>query len=213
MKHFLDDGRVLVASYNDIRQFFDDYHIVGRTISDLRSAENDYMIKNLEDFDIDELNRWTTESGIETDGQIAILFADGDNIEIEFSGDGPILLGFNTANLSKYPAYDGTCYTLATLFQHCLGKTISNVLFEKSNHRMEFPAYRGIDMSADDEGIREIRLILEDGSYLKAFGGWDFYYFSHINSDGEELRVPYIELIEELNPKVKHRLFVEHKGV
>ena len=213
MKHTLEDGRILMASYDDIREFFDEYHIAGRTIRDLRSSENDYMIRNLEDFEIEKLEQWTTESAIETDGQIAILFTDGDNLEIEFSGDGPILLGFNTADLSKYPEYDGRCYRLATLFQHCIGRTITKIFFERSDRRMEFPAYCGIDMSADNEGIQEIRLILNDGSYLKAFDHIDWFDFAHMNVNGEEFRVPYTELLKELNPDIRHRLFVEHKGI
>lgn len=207
MKHKFDDGRELMASYEDISTFFRDHPIVGRTIRDIRSAENDYMIRNLEDFSIEELNGWTTESAIETDGQIAILFEDGDHMEIEYAGDGPVLLGFNTADFNKYPVYNGNCYTLQTLFRHCIGRQITAVHFEKSSHRMEFPAFCGIDMSSDDEGIREIRLELDDGTYLAFFGIYDFFDFVHRNQDGEELRVPYSDLLQELNAETLDRLF------
>ena len=213
MKYILEDGRILAASYDDIREFFDEHHIAGRTIRDLRSARNDYMIRNLYDFEIEELEHWTTESCIDTDGPIAILFTDGDNLEIEFCGDGPVLLGFNTADLSKYPEYNGECYKLATLFQHSIDRTITEVFFERSDHRMMFPMYKGIDMSADDDGVQEIRLVLDDGSCLTANGKIDWFVFAHEGVAGEEFRLPYAELLEELSPEIKHRLFVEHKGI
>jgi len=212
MKHILEDGRELVASYKDIQAFFDRNHIAGRTIRDLRSYENDYMIKNLDDFDIETLSKWTTESAIDTDGQIAIIFSDGDHMEIEFSGNGPILLGFNTADFSKYPEYNGTCYTLRTLFQHCIGRTVDSVFFEKTDRRMEFPAYCGIDMSEDDEGIQEIRLILDDESYLSFSGNIDFFRFMHQKKNGEELRVQYSELLKELSSEMMNRIFTQKEG-
>lgn len=197
MQKRLSDGRLLMAAYEDVDAFFKTHRIEGRVIADLRPACLDYIICNL--CDIEDIYNKNCQSAIETDEQICILFEDGDHMEIEIPGDGPIILGFNTANLQNYPVYDGSCYTLRTMFQHCIGKKIEKVKFEKSPYEMEFPCYCGIDMSADDDGIKEILLYLEDGSFLRASGYVDFYELEQCAANGENCMVPYKELLEELS--------------
>lgn len=207
MKYLLSDSRELMVRYDDIKEFFDKNSIIGRTITDIKSAMFDYIIQNIGD--IDNVYNLNARSAIDTDGQICLLFEDGDNFEIEFSGDGPIILGFNTADFEKYPKFDGNCYALRTLFKHCLGHKIVDIVFEKSDHRMLFPAYHGIDMSAYDEGINHIKIILDDDSYLVARGSIDYYNFEHHSKSGEEMRVPFKELLDELNEETLSLIFEE----
>ena len=201
MKHLLSDGRTLMASVEDVKSFFDDNAICGKIIKDIRPFVFDYMIQNLDE--IEEIEQEQTESAITTDGQICILFTDGSHMEIEFPGNGPMILGYNTADFSKYPQYDGTCYTLATMFRHCIGKKIIGVSVKRSNEKMVFPCYKGIDMREDDDGIKEIRLTLDDDSYLSAAGVVDFFNFSHHVSQLECATVSFRDLLNEL--KVKGR--------
>lgn len=210
MKHVLEDGRELVASYDDVQDFFDGNKIIGRVIKDIRPAALDYMIQNLSE--IDDIWNRRTECGIQTDDRICIIFSDGDSIEIEFSGDGPILLGFNTANFDQYPNPDGSCYTLHTMFQYCLGYEIMNVSFDRSDKRMIFPAYRGIDMSGDDDGIKEIRFNLRGGTSLIASGIIDYFYFEYTMDFGGSVRVPMKELLAELNTEtLKEQLLLKQE--
>ncbi len=197
MKHILDDGRCLMASYDDIQDFFSRNPIIGKTISDIRPYCLDYMLKNIAE--VEDFENKRTESAIDTDERICLIFEDGSNLEIEFSGDGPIILGFDTAKLTDYPEYDGTCYTLRTLFQYCIGREILGIHFEKSENRMMFPAYMGIDMSGDDEGIREIRFALRGGTTLIASGYLDYFRVEHVTDFGGSVTVKYSELINELN--------------
>ena len=207
MKHLFPDGRELMVRYDDIKDFFDKNRIIGRTIANIKPTAFDYIIRDIGD--IDNVYELDTESAIDTDGQICLIFEDDDNLEIEFSGDGPILLGFNTADFEKYPKANGNCYTLRTLFKHCLGHKVVDIVFERSDHRMLFPAYRGIDMSAYDEGIDDIKIVLDDGSYLLARGSIDYFNFEHHSQDGNELRVPFKELLSELTEETLSWIFDE----
>lgn len=209
MKHVLDDGRVLVAAYTDLQSFFEKNRIVGRVISDIRAAASDYMICNLDDIEIYSMGR--VECAINTDSQVCIIFQDGNSMEIEFSGDGPIVLGFNTADFSKYPVADGTCYSLRTMFQYCIGYEITNVAFDKSDKRMRFPLYRGIDMSEDDDGVKEIRIQLRGGTTLVASGNDDFFEFRHTMDFGGLVTVPLAKLINELNNETRRAIVNEEK--
>lgn len=207
MKHSLPDGRELMVRYDDIKNFFDKNRIIGRTITDIKPAAFDYIIRNIGD--IDNVYEADTESAVDTDGQICLIFEDGDDLEIEFSGDGPILLGFNTADFEKYPKPNGNCYTLRTLFKYCLGHKIVDIVFERSDHKMLFPTYCGIDTSAYDEGIDNIKIILDDGSYLLARGSIDYYNFEHHSQSGNELSIPFKELLGELNEETLSWIFDE----
>jgi hypothetical protein len=192
----LDDGRWLMASYADIRGFFERHSIVGRTISDIRPAALDYMIQNLED--LDDIETREGPCAIDTDSQICLIFGDGDHIEIEFSGDGPVILGYNTADLAHYPEFNGYCYKLSTMFHYCLGQRIVDISFVNSSRKMLFPAYKGIDMSGEDDGIKAIRFNLEDGSALIASGNVDWFSLEHRNKKGEYVTVALKDLLNEL---------------
>ena len=207
MKHILEDGRWLLASYNDIQEFFSLNNVVGKTIAEIRPYCLDYMIQNITEID-DFENNWT-ESSVDTDGKICILFEDKTNLEIEYSGEGPLLLGYNTADLNTYPVNDGSCYSLQTLFQYCIGYKIVGIHFEKSDHKMLFPAYRGIDMSADDDGINEIRFALCGGTTLMASGSGDYFSFKHFMDFGGLVYVRISDLISELNEATYEHYFGE----
>ena len=199
MKHYLLDGRILMAQYDDLRSFFETHRIVGRKIANIRPACLDYLWHYIEDWD----SAYTSDvgCGIETDGAVCLVFEDGDCCEVEFCGEGPIVLGFNTANWDKYPAYDGTVYALHTMFQRCLGHTITAVEFERSEKRMTFPCYRGLSMSEDDEGVDYIRFVLDDGTHLLMHGVVDWFCVDHCTADGENVCVPMKDLLDELNEK------------
>ena len=204
MKHILPDGRELMARYADIRKFFDQHAIVGREIADIRPSKLDYMIRNLGD--IENICDQQAECGIETAGTICIIFADGDNIEIEFCGDGPLLIGFNTADYDRYPKYDGSCYTLHTLFGHALGRKIVSDVIIRSEHHMLFSEHCGNDMCEDNEGVEEIFLCLDDGTILGAEGHFDWLTFCHFSSDSD-VYVPYRDLLAELNEQTLRKIF------
>lgn len=199
MKHKLPDGRWLMASYDDIYAFFEENKIAGKTIKDVIPFEVDYYINNMED--IEDILSLSNQSGISTDGQICLLFADDSSLEVEFSGDGPILLGYNSAKLSEYPEYDGSCYKLNTLFRHCIGRTIVGIEFQKTMDPMIFPSYMEIDMSEDDDGIKWLKFLLDDESYLLAEGNLDWFDFSHMDTFHKEKMVPFKDLIAELDLK------------
>ena len=146
MKHKLSDNRWLMASYNDISSFFEENKIVGKVIKDILPFKLDYRISNLED--IENIFSVSANSSISTDGQICLIFNDGTSLEVEFSGEGPLILGYNTADFTSYPDYDGSCYTLKTMFRHCINKTIERIDFEKTNTAMMFPCYKGINISS-----------------------------------------------------------------
>ena len=119
MKPMLDDGREPVARFSDAESFFGRNHIVGRVISDIRPAACDSMIGNLAECDLNMIygveKASRIDCAVETDSQVCILFEDGDHMEIEIPGDGPIILGFNTADFTQYPEYAA----LVTRFLPC----------------------------------------------------------------------------------------------
>ena len=204
MSYLLNDGRQLMASYQDIVRFFQENNIIGKTIVDIKARRLDYIISNLDE--IENVENMDAESAVSTDGQICIFFDNGEHLELEIPGDGPLILGYNTADFSGYPVHDGSCYTLKTLFQHCIGRRISNIVFEKSKHPMLFPAYRGIDISKDDNGIKYIKLVLDDKSVLLAEGVIDYFHFSHCDAEGNNKTVPFSSLLAELNGETKKEL-------
>lgn len=201
MKHILEDGRILLASYSDIESFFKENKIIGRVIKDIRCSALDYMVKNLNE--IENASEEFCDCEIQTDGTICLLFSDGDNLEIYFSGDGPLVLGFNTADFDNYPEPHGECYSVRSLFRYAIGYQIINVMFEKTEHRMLFPVYDGINMAGDDEGIQSIKMFLRGGTYLVASGAGDFFHFDHIMDleSGTPVSIPYRFLLAELKPE------------
>ena len=199
MKHQLPDGRWLMASYEDLYSFFQENKITGKTIRDIRPFALDYCIRNLDD--VEDILNTETQCTVGTDHQICMLFTDNTTLEVEFSGDGPIILGYNTADLSAYPQYNGSCYSLRTIFQHCIEKKIVKIVFEKTGGLMLFPCYRGIDMSEDDDGVKQLCFYLEDGSYLLAEGNLDYFGFSHKSLPQEYKTVPTGDLLRELDPR------------
>ena len=90
-------------------------------------------------------------------------------------------------------------FTLRTMFRHSLYRRIVGIHFEKSSHKMLFPCYRGINMAAEDDGIKEIRFQLDDGISLVASGSMDFFDFEHRNADGELLYIQETELRKEVH--------------
>lgn len=201
MKQLLQNGCWVMAAYEDIKCFFEEHKVIGRVIRDILPKELDYMIRNLED--IENITSYNIDSAIDTDGVICILFEDGDSMEIEVAGEGPIILGWNTADLAEYPNYDGSCYKISTMFQHCIGKQITDVIIPKTEGEIRFPCYCGIDMSEDDEGIKEIRIYLEDHTYLQASGSIDWFCLEHCMENGEPIqKVPYKEVLQELNEEI-----------
>ena len=186
-----------MASYEDLYSFFQENRIIGKTIREILPFALDYCIRNLDE--IEDILNANTQCAIGTDDQICILFTDNTTLEVEFSGDGPIILGYNTAKLSAYPQYNGSCYTLRTMFQHCIGKRIIEIVFEKTDSRMLFPCYMGIDMSGNDDGVKQLRFYLEDGSYLLAEGNIDYFDFSHKVSPQEYKAVATEALLRELD--------------
>ena len=212
MKHIMEDGMELMAAYDDLKAFFEEHRIVGRVIADIRPDCFDYMIHNLCDFTIEEVKEWSIESGITTDGYVVLLFEDGDTLAVHFCGDGPILLGFNAIKQEQLPQYDGTIYKLSTVFKHCIGRKIRQICFEKSEYKMEFDHACGIDMSMDDDGIKDISFILDDDTVLTAKGTLDFFDLEHTAGNGEDLKVPFTELLKELSEETLHEIFDDEQA-
>lgn len=208
MKQKLSDGRWIMASYKDIKEFFETNCIKGRKIIDIIPNQLDYMDYQLGA--IENVYNLNATSAISTDGQVCLVFEDGDHLEIGFCGDAPIILGFNTADFDKYPQHRGDCYTLKTLFGCSIGQTIKDIVFEKSETRMMFPVYCGIDMSEDDDGIKDIAFVLEDNTYLKASGVVDWFDFEHCEVNGQTIqKIPYKDLFDELNKETLDIIFEE----
>ena len=67
------------------------------------------------------------------------------------------------------------------------------------NSKMEFPSYCGIDMSEDDEGVRSIQWILDDGTYIEFEGSVDWFCVGHYTADGEDVYIPTADLLKEMN--------------
>ncbi len=196
MKHKMPDGRELMAAITDIEGFFREHSIVGRVIADMRPSELDYIIGNL--CDMENIYETACSCGIETDGCICIIFDDGDSMEAEFSGSGPVLLGFNTADLPRYPEPNGDIYAVRTMFGGCIGRRIVSIELEVSGSMM-FPCYRGMDMSEDDDGVYRIKFLLDDGTTLALQGWIDYFQIEHLDSNGELVYVPMKRLLDELD--------------
>lgn len=196
----LGDGRNVIASYDDLLRFFEVNQIVGRKIKEIYPLCHDYMIKDMGElypFDVD----FKVPCGIETDGFICLVFEDGEELLIEIPGEAPIILGISKS-INKRKK-DGTCYSLNTMFGACIGKTISDIRFDRTNHRMLFPIYQDIDMSNQDEGINEMRIILEDNSQLVFYGWQDFFKVDYRNEEDEVNKIRFASLVSDLNMESK----------
>ena len=215
-----ENGMELMAAYDDISDFFRRNNVIGKRIYDIRCTDTDYMIHNLSDFEEEQLLGWSIRSAVDTDGIVALLFEDGGDLEIRYNGEGPVMLGFGLRDRLEWDPYDGEQYRFSTLFQHCIGRRIAGIKFERSNRRMRFSTCRDgfdpvtgepvyIDMAADDEGVDRIGLVLEDGTRLEASGNIDWFSLVHYDSSGEECRVPCEELLKDLTPERRRRLFEE----
>ena len=194
----LGDGRTIMALYDDLCAYFENHPIQGKKLVDIRANTLDYMgLGNFCEFPEEGWTEW--RSSIHTDTQVCLIFEDGSTLEVEIPGEAPIILGYNTADIESYPPYDGTCYQLSTLFQYALGHTIVDVVFHKTQGKMLFPVWNNIDMSAEDDGIKELAFVLDNGTKLVVKGVLDYYAFSHVDENEEELKVPISQLVSDLN--------------
>ena len=178
MAHLLPDGRRLMAASSDIRAFFDDCFLTGREIADIYATRGDYGIANLDE--IVDVENARFECAVETDGEICLIFTDGQYLSIEFGGEGPVLLAFG----DTAPREETAAYPLRAVFRPVLGRRIGEVVTVADGGELLFPAYRGIDMSDESDGVCAICLRLDDGSSLFFHGSLDFFVLEHKNADG-----------------------------
>ena len=66
-------------------------------------------------------------------------------------------------------------------------------------------------MSEDDDGIKEIRFHLNDGTTLVASGSDDFFNFDYYEDYNNKIHVyvPMADLLDELSDETKRRIFDE----
>ncbi|MBQ8128742.1 MAG: hypothetical protein IJ175_00665, partial [Clostridia bacterium] len=81
-----------------------------------------------------------------------------------------------------------------------------------SEYKMEFDHACGIDMSMDDDGIKDISFILDDDTVLTAKGTLDFFDLEHTAGNGEDLKVPFTELLKELSEETLHEIFDDEQA-
>lgn len=187
----MDDGRYLMAREADILAFFERHHIVGRTITGIFPEEMDYGFSTMDDDEeLDYPASVMTFCGIQTDGITSVEFGYTEQLEIAFSGHGPVILNMVSADRASNPKISCDLYSLNTLFHNCRQKKITDVIVDHDHERMLFPCYKGIDMSQEDKGVRRIRLVLEDGSSLAFSGSIDWGVAEYLDPDGEVAEVP-----------------------
>ncbi len=197
MRYQLDTDKYVMMSCQDVHWFFSTYKIEQRRIADIRPTSLDYMIRNLDE--VDDPFGGSYQCSISTDGTIAVLFEDGDLLEIEKVGESAIVLGFNSLRISDLPAYTGHIYKLSTMFHGCVGKLISAVEFETAMGVPLFPRYRDIDFSHENNHVTSIKLRLEDGTCLD-FSGWlDFYELDYVDPDGKPMEISGVDLLSDLS--------------
>ena len=112
------------------------------------------------------MNVAVTDSSIVTDGFVCLKLDDGHSVEINFSGEGPAVLGYDSYEPIESPM-PGYYYRLSTMLAGCLGKRIVGIVFGFTDKAMQFPCYCGIDMSEDYDGVCAVRLVLDDNSILE----------------------------------------------
>lgn len=198
MKHTFPNNRTLMISSADIFDYFNSHSIIGRTIIDILTSEYDYRIGNFDDL-VDEMdmNIAVTESSIVTDGYVCLKLDDGHSVEIQFSGEGPVVLGYDSYEPIESPM-PGYYYHLRTMFAGCLGKRIVGIVFGFTDKEMQFPCYCGIDMSADYDEVCSICLVLDDNSILE-FSGWiDYSSCVLLKPNGEPYDVKITVLLSDM---------------
>lgn len=192
----MNDGRFLMAREKDIILFFAQNDIVGRTITGIYPEYMDYGINNWDELieEVDDISLCTNECAIQTDGSVFLELDYGNWVEMQFSGSGgPVILNvipkIKLTNRSYHKAQTDM-FSLNTMFHECIGKTITNVIVDRHDGRMWFPSFHGINMSAENEGVYQIRLILEDRSYLAFSGSVDWSCVDYLDEQGENKTVP-----------------------
>lgn len=198
MRHILPNNRTPMIASADILDYFNSHPIIGRTITDILPSEYDYRISNFDDL-LDEMDMdiAVTDSSIVTDGFVCLQLDDGHSVEINFSGEGPAVLGYDSYEPIESPM-PGYYYRLSTMFAGCLGKRIVGIAFGFTDKAMQFPCYCGIDMSADYDGVCAIRLVLDDNSILE-FSGWiDYSTCALLKPDGEPYDIKMKDLLADM---------------
>ena len=198
MKHNLPNNRTLMIASADILDYFNSHPIIGRTITDILPTEYDYRIGNFDDLVVEmDMEIAITDSSLVTDGFVCLMLDDGHSVEILFSGEGPAVIGYDSYEPIQIPM-PGHYYQLRTILAACIGKRITGIVFGFTDKELQFPCYRGVDMSADYDGVCSIRLVLEDGSVLE-FSGWiDYSSCVLLRPDGEPYDVKIKDLLADM---------------
>lgn len=188
----LSDGRYLMAKEAEILAFFEGRSVVGKTITDIYPELMDYGIGNLEDLleETDDISVCTNECAIQTDGLVFLELNHGSRLGIRFSGSGGPVVLKEMPGGSPCSEIPSDLFSLNSMFDGCRGKKIANVIVDRNNGRMLFPCVCGIDMSVEDEGVWQIRLILDDGSCLAFHGFIDWGCMEYRNANGDAETVP-----------------------
>lgn len=188
----LNDGSFLMAREKEILEVFTCNHIIGRTITGIFPKEMNYGISNWDDLmeEIDDISAYTNECGIQTDDFVFLELDYGKWLAIQFAGSGgPVIMKMMSGN-DPYPKIPADLFSLNTLFHDCRHKKIANIIVDHNGGKMWFPCFSGVDMSAEDEGVWRVRLILEDGSCLAFYGSVDWSCVGYLDELGEPKRVP-----------------------
>lgn len=187
----MTDGRYLMTRKADILAFFDQHHIIGRTITGIFPEDMDYGFSTMDDDEeLEYPESVMFPCGIHTDGLISVEFDSGEQLEIAFSGEGPVILNMVPADKTFNPKIPSHLYSLNSMFHNCREKTITEVIIDQDGRKMLFPCYNGIDMRTEDEGVWRIRLKLDDGTYLAFSGSIDWGQLELLDKDGEDVEIP-----------------------
>jgi len=185
------DGRYLMAREADIADFFEQHHIVGRTITGIFPEDMDYGFSTMDDGEELEYPASVMfPCGIQTDGVISVELNSGEQLEIAFSGEGPVILNMVPADKTSNPPIPPHLYSLNTMFNNCREKKITEIIIDQDNRKMLFPCYNGIDMRSEDEGVWRIRFKLDDGTFLAFSGNIDWSQMDHLDMNGKNTEVP-----------------------
>ncbi len=188
----LNDGSFLMAREKDILEFFSHNQIVSRTITGIFPKVMNYGISNWDELleEIDDISAYTNECAIRIDDFVFLELDYGKWLAIQFSGSGgPVIMKMMSGN-DPYPKIPADLFSLNTMFHGCRGKKITEVIVDRNNGRMLFPCFSGIDMSEEDEGVWQIRLILEDESQLAFYGSFDWSCIEYLDAKGECETIP-----------------------
>lgn len=188
----LNDGSFLIAREKDILEFFTHNQIVDRTITGIFPKEMNYGISNWDDLleEIDDISAYTNVCAIQTDDFVFLELDYGKWLAIQFSGaGGPVILNIVSGD-RPYPKIPADLFSLNTMFHGCRDKKIVEVAVDQDDDQMLFPCFCGIDMSGEDEGVWQIRLILEDRSQLAFNGSFDWSCMEYLDASGKPETVP-----------------------